>query len=108
GTRHHLRDIARGGGADGPHVGAKVGGRAPAQAQYGALTRAGDFEVALGVARVVGRHQILTPVLDPFDRPAEKAGRERDQEILRVELPARAEAAADVVLDQADAALVEP
>ena len=68
----------------------------------GAVARAGDLEVALGLARMVHRHQILAPVLDPFHRPLDVARRERDQEILGIELAARAEAAADVVLDHVD------
>ena len=46
--------------------------------------------------------QVLAAVLDPFHRAAELARRERDQEILRIELAAHAEAAADVVLDHGD------
>ncbi len=45
--------------------------------------------------------QVLAAVLDPLDRPAGRARRERDQEILRIEFAAHAEAAADVVLDHA-------
>ena len=45
---------------------------------------------------------MLAAVLGPFHRPADVARRERDQEILRIELAARAEAAADVVLDHVD------
>ena len=52
------------------------------------------------LARVVGRHQVLAPVLDPFDRPAEAHRGEADQHILGVELAADAEAAADIALLQ--------
>jgi hypothetical protein len=57
------------------------------------------------LARVVGRHQVLAPVLDPFDGTADMTGCERDQKVLRVELAAHAEAAADVGLDHVDGAL---
>ena len=54
------------------------------------------------------RHEMLAAVLDPFHRPAELAGGERDQEILRIEFAARAEAAADVVFDIVDRRLRQP
>ena len=66
---------------------------------------AGDLDVAFGLARMVHRHQVLAAVLGPFHRPADMAGGERDEEILRIELAARAEAAADVVLHHVDRAL---
>ena len=49
--------------------------------------------------------QMLAAILDPLHRPADKARRERNQEILRIEFAAHAEAAADVVLDHADGLL---
>ena len=48
---------------------------------------------------------MLAPILDPFDRPADKPRGERDQKIFRIELAARAETAADVVFHHADRAL---
>ena len=59
------------------------------------------------VARVVAGQEMLAPVLDPFDRPAAAARGERDEEILRIELAAHAEAAADIVLDQSNGVLGE-
>ena len=92
-------------GAIGAQIGADVGIGVPAQRQDGAVAVAGDLEVAFDVARVVGCEQMLAPVLDPFHRPADKARRERNQKILRIEFAAHAEAAADVVLDHADGLL---
>ena len=43
--------------------------------------------------------EMLAAILDPLDRTAEAARRERDEIILRIELAARAEAAADIVFD---------
>ena len=99
---HELRDVARADRAVGPHVGAHVGVDLAADRQDGAVARAGDLEVALLLAGVVHRHQVFAAVLDPFHRALDVARRERDQEILGIELAARAVAAADVVLDHLD------
>ena len=52
-------------------------------------------EVAL-LARMVGAHQMLAPVLDPFHRPAQPQRREQHQHVLGIDLAADAEAAADM------------
>ena len=65
---------------------------------------AGDLQLAVGVAGVIGGGEVLAAVLDPFDRPAGQARRERNEEILGIEFAARAEAAAHVVLHHADGA----
>ena len=51
------------------------------------------------LARMIGGHQMLAPVLDPFDRPPEPQRGEADQHILGIKLAANAEAAADMPLD---------
>ncbi len=61
-----------------------------------------DAGVVMLFARVIGRHQMLAPVLDPFDRPAEPHRREADEKILRVELAADAEAAAGIAFLEHD------
>ena len=63
---------------------------------------AGDLQLRGHLARVVHRHQVFAPILDPADRPAQAARRERNEEVLRIELAARAEAAADIDLDEVD------
>ena len=73
-----------------------------------AVALAGDLQLAFGVAGVVRGDQVLAAVLDPFHRAAELARRERDQEILGIELAAHAEAAADVGLDHGDGVLRQP
>src|SRR5207248_10975261 len=45
-------------------------------------------------------HQVFTPVFDPFHRPAEPQRGEADEEVLRVQLAAHAEAAADVAFEE--------
>ena len=104
GPGEHLRDVARGGRTVGADVGALIGDRAAAQRQDRAVAVASDLQLAFGVARVVGGSEMLAAVLDPLHRTAGEARRERDQEVLRIEFAARAEAAADVVLDHADRA----
>ena len=94
--------------AIGADIGAHVAVDVAAQAEDGAIARARDLEVAVDLARVIGRHQMLAAILDPFDRAADMAGRERDEEILGIELAAHAEAAADVELDHVDGMLGKP
>ena len=102
GPGQDLRDVARAGRAVGAQIGADVGMGVAAQRPDGAVAVAGDLEVALDIARVIGRDEMLAPVLDPFHRPADRLRRERDQEILGIELAAHAKAAADVALDHGD------
>src|SRR5436853_611046 len=94
-----LRDIAHWRHAVRPHIGADVAPDVAAQPENGAVTIERDLKIALGLARMRDGHEMLAPVLDPFDRVAELARRERHQKIFRIKLAARAKAAADVVLD---------
>src|SRR3989454_12541889 len=57
------------------------------------------------LASVVRGHQVLAAVLDPLNGPAEPPRRPRDQEVLRVELAAHAEAAAHLQLGELDEVL---
>ena len=102
GPRHELRDVARTDGAVGAHIGAHVDEGMAAQAEDRAVALAGDLDVACRLARMVDRHQMLAAVLGPFHRPADMTRGERNEEILRIKLAARAEAAADVVLHHVD------
>ncbi len=108
GPGHELRDVARGDGAIGPHIGADIDIGMAAQAQDGAVAAAGDLHVAFRLARVIHAHEVLAAVLRPFHRAPGVTRRERNQEILGIELAAGAEAAADVVLHQLDGALRQP
>jgi hypothetical protein len=74
----------------------------PAQRKDRAVVKAGDFELAIGFAGMVGGHQKLAAVFDPIDRTAGQPRRERDQEILGIEFAALAEPAADIVFDHLD------
>ena len=104
GARHELRDIARANRAVGAHIGAHVHIGMPAQAEDRALARAGDLHVAFRFARMVQAHQVLAPVFRPFHRTAGVARGERNEKVLGIELAARPEAAADVVLHDLDRA----
>ena len=103
-----MRDVAHRRHAVRPHIGADVAPDVAAQPENGAVAVERDLDIAVGLARVRDRHEMLAPVLDPFHRMAELARREGDQKILRIELAARAEAAADVVLDVVDGLLRQP
>ena len=59
----------------------------------------GAHFVAL-LARMIGRDQVLAPILDPFNRPPQAQRRETDQHVLWIKLAANAKAAADVPLEQ--------
>src|SRR5205085_2197050 len=52
------------------------------------------------LARMVRGHQVLAPVLDPFDRPLEPHCRQADEKVLRVELAADAEPSAGIAFLQ--------
>ena len=104
GPGEHLRDIAGGRRPIGADIGALIGVGAPAQREDRAVLVARDLQFAFGITGMIGGEQMLAPILDPLHRPAAEARRERDQEVLRIELAARAEAAADVVLHHADGA----
>src|SRR5207302_9895463 len=54
------------------------------------------------LARVIGRHQMLAAVLDPFDRAAESERREAYEKILGVKLAANAKSAAGAALLEHD------
>src|SRR5438105_1628508 len=93
-----LRDIANGRHAVRPDIGADVAPDVATQAKDRAVAIERDLEVTLGFARMRDGHEMLAPVLDPFDRVAELARRERHQKIFRIELAACAKAATDVIL----------
>ena len=67
-----------------------------------------DLDVVLDLARVVRRDEVFAAVLDPADGPAERQRRERDQNVLRIELAADTEAAAHVHLGEAQRARRDP
>ena len=100
--RQELRGLGRHHAAVGADIGAHVGADMPAHGEDRAVAlctrsrsrnrpRANDWS-----------RQMLAAVLDPFHRPADQPRRERDQEILGIELALDAEAAADVDLDHVD------
>ena len=82
------------------HVGADVGMDQGAQAEDAPLAVEAHLDLVVALSRVVRRHQALATVLDPPDRTAELHGRERHQDVLRVELAANAEASSHVYLGQ--------
>src|SRR5207237_7871390 len=59
------------------------------------------LDLVRNLARVVGGYEVLTPALDPLHRAAELQRGERHQDVLGIELPPDAEAAAHVHLGEA-------
>ncbi len=82
GPAQYLRDVARGGRAIGADIGALIGGGAAAQRQDGAVAFAGDLELTVGIAGMIGGHEMLAAILDPLDRPAAAPRRIRNQKVL--------------------------
>ena len=70
-----------------------------AQPQDRAVTFAGNLDVAVHLSGMVYRDQMLSAVLDPHNGTPDIPSGKRDQKILRIELTARTEPTADVVLD---------
>jgi hypothetical protein len=97
-----LRQGARRDQPIGAEIGPEVDEHLAAQAEDRAVAAAGDRDLAIRLTRVVHRCQMLAPVLEPADRAANMPRGERDQEVLGIELPARAKAAANIVLDEVD------
>jgi len=97
-----LRGVAHRGHAVGTHIGADIHIDVAAQAEDAAVPVECHLDLAFGLARMSDGHEMLAPILHPFDRTAELAGRKGDQKILRIELAARPEAAADVEFEIID------
>ena len=60
----------------------------------------GDADPMDLLARMIGGHQMLVPILDPLHRPPQPQGGEADQDVLRIELAANPESASDMSLEQ--------
>ncbi len=84
------------------HIGALIEIKLILQCEHAAIGIHRDPGMVALLARMVGGHQVLTPVLDPFDRPREPHCREADEKILRVELAADAEPATGIAFLQHD------
>ena len=60
----------------------------------------GGAHAKMLLARLIGRHQVLAAILDPFHRAAQPQRRDADQNVLRIDFAAHAEAAADMAFVQ--------
>ncbi len=69
-SRDHAHGQLRDAGAVGAHIGALVEKELVLQGQHMPFGVNGGADMVALLARVVRRHQVLAPVLDPFDRPA--------------------------------------
>jgi hypothetical protein len=90
------------------HVAAIVVHALAAHAEHPPLPVGGNLQVPGLVALLRRRHEVLTPVFDPFHRPAQCDRRERDGNLFRIERAFRSKAAAHVRRDHAHAPLVAP
>ena len=99
-ARQHRRREVDDGDAVAPHVGALVGKDLVVEPEDEAARIDGGADAVHLVARVVEREQVLAPVLDPLDRPAEPGRGDADQHVLRVELAPHTEPAADMALEE--------
>ena len=67
----------------------------------------GDLEIPILVALLHGGHEVLAPVLDPFQRTLEQLRRGRHRDILGIDAQLRPEAAADIGRCHAQARFVD-
>ena len=97
--RHrHLRHP----GAMRAHIGALVEVECVLHGQDPTLRVERGGRVMVLLARVVGGHQVLAPILDPFDRSPQSQSGEADKKIFRIELTANPEPAAGIALPEHD------
>ena len=87
-------------GAVGAHIGALIVEEAVLDAENEAARIHGGANLVALLARMIGRHEMLLAILDPFDRPAEPQRAEADQHVLRIELAPHPEAAAHMAFEQ--------
>ncbi len=92
----HLHDP----GAMGAHIGALVEIELILQRQDPPVGIDGDTGAMTLLARVVGGHQMLASVLDPFDRPPEAQRGDRDEEVFGVEFAPDAKSATGIAFLQ--------
>src|SRR5262249_37215103 len=77
-------------------------------AENAAIAVEADLDLVADLARVVGRHQVLSPALGPLHGPSELHGGERHEDVLRIELAAHAETSAHIHLGEAQGAERNP
>ena len=98
------RQDAAGGLGDAQRMGARIGAlimiKRVADGEQAPLRihRRAD-EMAL-LARLVGAHEMLAPILDPFHRTLEAQGGDEDQNVLGVDLAANAETPAHMIFEE--------
>ena len=98
GTRQHRRGEIGDGRRVGAHVGALIVKYFVLDRENAPVTIDGGADVMLLLARMIGGDQMLAAILDPLDRPPHAQRRGAYQNVLRIELAANAETAADMTL----------
>ena len=79
-----------------------------ARAEQASVVVESDLDVPVLIPLLNRRHEMLAPVLDPFDRPSQQEACRRDRHLFGIENELCAKSAADIGRDDADAILVEP
>ena len=105
--QHGGGEVGHGGGVR-AHVSAVVVEKFVIDCKDLAVRIDGRADLVVLLARVIGRDQMFAPVLDPFDRPAEFQRGGANQNVLRINLAADAEAAADMAFEQLDGFAFSP
>ena len=103
-ARRHVHDARR----VGAHIGALIVEIAVVDREDDAVVVDRGADAVQLLARMIGRDQMLAPVLDPFHRPIELFRGDADQHVLGIKLAADAEAAADMGFVDVDAARRQP
>ena len=84
----------------GAHIGALIVKEFAVDGEQAAVGIDGGADAKMLLARLIGRHQMLAPVLDPFHRAAEPQRGEADENVLGIDFAAHAKAAADMAFVQ--------
>ena len=95
-ARQHRRGQIGDRGRMGAHVGALIVENLVVEREDAAVAVDRGAHVMLLLARMIGGNQMLAAILDPFDRPPQAQRRGAYQHVLRINLAADAEAAADM------------
>ncbi len=84
----------------GAHVAALIVEEFVVDREEAAIAVDGGAQLVTLLARMIGRDQMLAPVLDPFHRPAEPQRGETNQHVLGIKLAANTEPSAHVAFEE--------
>ena len=87
--------------------GSAIGDEAVPECQQSSFVVEADLDVVNLVARVTGTHEMLVPVLDPSNRPADGTSEKRNQQVLGIDMSLDAKSATHIKCDAANTRLRE-